>query len=116
MLDPVVVGGVVCVPVDGGGGVLGTFSGGMEEVEDGVAGVFGVISGFCGSSRLWEPGKNAGSELSSEAFSLESGFEALASHRYIFLSMANPKTCELSFPYHGQKLPLPLGPCNQLSS
>ena len=76
----VVVGGVVCTLADGGGGALGTFSAGIEEADDGVAGVATVVPGVCGSSRLREPGKNAGSELSIEFFSPVSGFEESANH------------------------------------
>lgn len=77
----------------GGGGVNGTFSGGIVEEDVGVAGV-GALSGvgltgpggggtFIGAAELCDPGRNAGSEVEVEvAFELEDPFLTSANDRY----------------------------------
>lgn len=50
--EPIEVGGAVCIVKGGGGGVLGTFSTGIEEADDGVAGVAALALKSCKASRL----------------------------------------------------------------
>ena len=68
------VGGAACTSL-GLGGVLGIFPRGIADAEVGVAGVAGVtvfgapgISVFTGTALLCDPGRKAGSELSTLSF------------------------------------------------
>lgn len=74
------VGGEVCIVAGGGGGGFGTFSNGIEETDDGVAGVATVFLSLSEALCLWEPGRKAGSELNIESLSLAVDFGASASH------------------------------------
>ncbi len=75
----------------GGGGVNGTFSGGIVEEDVGVAGVGALPVGltgpggggtFIGAAELCDPGRNAGSEVEIEvSFELEDPFLISANGR-----------------------------------
>lgn len=90
VVDVVLEGGAVWTRLGGGGGTLGTFSGGIVDAEDGVVGVdedagpdAGLIgpSGtgvFTGASELPDPGRKAGSELKIDALVSLDGFGASA--------------------------------------
>jgi hypothetical protein len=84
----------------GGGGVNGTFSGGIVEEDAGAAGV-GALPGagltapggggtFFGAAELCDPGKKAGSELRiEEPRVLEEPFEASAKERWIHKAVSD---------------------------
>ncbi len=87
-----VVGGAIWTLVGGGGGVNGTFSGGIVEEDVGVAGVGGLpgvgLTGpggggtFTGAAGLCDPGRNGGSEVEIEvSFELEDPFLTSANGR-----------------------------------
>ena len=90
VVDVVPEGGAVWARLGGGGGTLGTFSGGIVDAEDGVVGVeedagpdaeligpsgTGV---FTGAWELPDPGRKAGSELKIDALVSLGGLEASA--------------------------------------
>jgi hypothetical protein len=90
VVDVVLEGGAVWPRLGGGGGTLGTFSGGIVDAEDGVADVeegadpgAGLIGPggtgfFTGAWELSDPGRKAGSELKIDALVSLDGLGASA--------------------------------------